>query len=158
MKHEPTTRPFVIIPGDFGLRFFAALIDLTLLSILIFLLKLVLPEFSNFWFFEKVSHDPFEGYTHWVMKRSSLIVLWCLYSIFMDCSQLQGTVGKQWMGLMVTDEVGKRISFKKSLVRNLLKIVSYIALGLGFIYALFDKKKRGWHDLLAGSMVLKNYR
>jgi uncharacterized RDD family membrane protein YckC len=76
----------------------------------------------------------------------------------MDCSQLQGTVGKLCMGLMVTDEVGKRISFKKSLVRNLLKIVSYIVLGLGFIYALFDKKKRGWHDLLAGTMVIKNYR
>lgn len=157
MKHEPTT-PSVIIPGDFGLRFFAALIDLTLLSILIFLLKLVLPEFSNFWFFEKVSHDPFEGYTHWVMKRSSLIVLWCLYSIFMDYSHLQGTIGKLWMGLMVTDEVGKRISFKRSLFRNLLKIVSYIVLGLGFIYALFDKKKRGWHDLLAGTMVIKKIR
>ena len=49
------------------------------------------------------------------------------------------------VGIEVTDENGSRLTTGKSIARNLTKIISYIAIFLGFLWVLFDKERRGWH-------------
>lgn len=143
--------------AGFGRRFGAVFIDLFLFIVLVFLLKIALPDFSNFWFFEKAT--PFitgNNNTNWVLSKSSLMGLWIIYSIIMDCSTMQGTVGKQIMHIIVTDNNGNRITLFRSLHRNLFKIISFVVIGFGFIYVLVDKKNRGWHDIAADTLVIQN--
>ena len=87
--------------------------------------------------------------------RDLTLIIWILYSLFADASSLQGTLGKKIMKIKVVDEVGQRITFKKSVLRNLFKIICAIPIHLGFIWILFNKKRRGWHDMVAKTYVIE---
>ena len=76
-------------------------------------------------------------------------------SVFMESSKRQGTFGKTLLNIKVCDTRGLRISFKKSLLRNLLKITGFLSFGLGFFMGFFDKKQQCWHDKLVGTFVIK---
>ncbi len=49
------------------------------------------------------------------------------------------------------------INWKIAAVRFLVAILSWAVFGLGFLWALFDKEKRCWHDI-AGKTVLIDLR
>jgi len=144
-----------ISPANFGLRLCACFIDLTMLVILTFLLKIAFPDFSNVWFFKESFASVTLSGTNWVLRRSSLIGLWIIYSIIMDCTTFRGTVGKQIMKIVVSDDNGNRITLLRSVGRNLFKIISYSVAALGFIWILFDSRKMGWHDMIANTLVIK---
>lgn len=77
-------------------------------------------------------------------------------NVFMESSKRQGSFGKSILTIKVCDSRGLRISFEKSLLRNLLKIIGFLSLGLGFFMGFFDKKQQCWHDKLAGTFVIKD--
>ncbi len=79
-----------------------------------------------------------------------------IYNIIADPSQTQGTIGKKLMDIKVTDLNGERISFETSLARNFAKIVSTITVGFGYIYSFFNKKQQCLHDVMAGTLVIKD--
>ena len=79
-----------------------------------------------------------------------------IYSIVMESSERQGTWGKVLMGLKVSDEKGNPITFSRSLVRNLSKILSTATLGLGYLMGFFDKRQQCLHDRIAGTVVIKD--
>lgn len=141
--------------ANFGRRFGAAFLDLLLLTFLVFLLKFAFPDFSNILFFKKATPFMTNNATNWVLSRSSLIGVWIIYSMIMESTAMQGTIGKQVMGIMVADIEGNRITLPRSIGRNLFKIVSYAILGLGFVYVLLDNKRRGWHDIVANTLVIQ---
>lgn len=90
---------------------------------------------------------------NWI--RESSFVVWLVYCLFMESSSWQGTLGKRLMGIKVVDARGNRLTFARSTARNLSKLTSYLFLGLGFIWILFDKKKLGWHDRIAKTQVFE---
>ena len=90
-----------------------------------------------------------------VRLRNISFVIWMLYSIYADASIQQGTFGKANAQMKVVDGKGNRISQRQSVIRNLSKIISYFPLGLGFIWAAFDKKNRTWHDMIAKTFVIE---
>ncbi|HBX67811.1 MAG TPA: hypothetical protein DEH25_00005, partial [Chloroflexi bacterium] len=63
-------------------------------------------------------------------------------------------LGKVVMGLQVIPLRGGRMNFFRSLVRYVGYIVSIIPLFLGFFWILFDRRRQGWHDKLAGTCVV----
>ena len=76
----------------------------------------------------------------------------------MEGSYRQGTFGKSIMGIKVVDENGNRLTLKKSISRNVCKLLSYGVLLLVFIWILFDDKKQGWHDKINKTFVVnKNF-
>ncbi|WP_291403008.1 RDD family protein [Daejeonella sp.] len=79
-----------------------------------------------------------------------------VYSIIMEASARQGTWGKVLMGLRICDEQGNPISFARALARNLSKIISTGTLGLGYLMGFFNKKQQCLHDLIAGTLVVKD--
>jgi uncharacterized RDD family membrane protein YckC len=79
-----------------------------------------------------------------------------VYSIIMEASARQGTWGKVLMGLRICDEQGNPISFARALARNLSKIISSGTLGLGYLMGFFNKKQQCLHDLIAGTLVVKD--
>ena len=78
------------------------------------------------------------------------------YSIVMEASPRQGTWAKVLLGLKVSDEKGNPITFSRSLIRNLSKILSTGTLGLGYLIGFFNKRQQCLHDLVAGTLVVKD--
>jgi uncharacterized RDD family membrane protein YckC len=78
-----------------------------------------------------------------------------LYGAGLESSRWQGTVGKQWMGIIVTDSTGQRLGFLHATGRHFAKYLSAIPCFLGFITALFNSRRLAWHDRLADTRVLR---
>lgn len=66
------------------------------------------------------------------------------------------TPGKMILGLQVYSENGSTISFGIAFLRAVGYLVSSLlfTIPLGFIWAAFDNKKQGWHDKIAGTVVI----
>jgi uncharacterized RDD family membrane protein YckC len=66
------------------------------------------------------------------------------------------TPGMKVMGIrVVSDEDGSPIGMATGFVRLFGYFVSGLVFSLGFIWILVDKRRRGWHDLIAGTCVVK---
>ena len=66
------------------------------------------------------------------------------------------TPGKSVLGLLVLNaKSGKTPGLGQSIGRYLAYFVSALPLGLGFIWIAFDQRKQGWHDKLAGTVVVR---
>lgn len=79
-----------------------------------------------------------------------------MYNVIGDTSKVQGTIGKKLMDIKVTDEYGLRLAIGASFIRNLSKIVSNATFGFGYIYCFFNKKQQCLHDVIAGTLVIKD--
>ncbi|MEN6469307.1 MAG: RDD family protein [Smithella sp.] len=66
------------------------------------------------------------------------------------------TPGKNLLGLQVVSADGSPISFGIAFLRSVGYLVSSLlfTVPLGFIWIAFDKKKQGWHDKIAGTVVI----
>jgi uncharacterized RDD family membrane protein YckC len=78
-----------------------------------------------------------------------------LYEAILTSSSWQGTVGKRLLRLKVTDQAGNPIGFGRSTGRFFAKILSQIILWIGFIMIAFTDRKRGLHDMICGTLVMK---
>ena len=66
------------------------------------------------------------------------------------------TPGKMAVGARVVDaETGATISVGRGVVRYIGYFVSLVGLCIGYLWIGFDPKKRGWHDLIAGTVVVR---
>lgn len=66
------------------------------------------------------------------------------------------TLGKQLLGLRVITQAGARPTLWRALGRAGAGLLSAIFFSLGFIWIAFDREKRGFHDRLAGTYVVRN--
>lgn len=78
------------------------------------------------------------------------------YNVVMESSDKQGTYGKQLVKIRVADLQGDRITPSKALSRNLAKFVSALPLFLGYLMAFFNKQQQCLHDIIAGTVVIKD--
>ena len=63
--------------------------------------------------------------------------------------------GKILLNTKIIDEkTGNKPTIKQSIIRYLGYYVSLIPLGLGFFWIAWDEKKQGWHDKMAGTVVI----
>lgn len=90
-----------------------------------------------------------QGY--WIVMN--LAVAWIYYSVF-ESSSKQGTLGKLAVGIKVTDMQGNRIGIGIAFGRNFTKLFSMLIFFIGFIMVAFTKKKQGFHDIVAGCLVI----
>jgi len=78
-----------------------------------------------------------------------------LYDALLTSSSWQGTLGKRVLQLKVTDELGNRIGFGRATGRFFAKILSSMFFCIGFIMVGLTDRKRGLHDMLAGTVVMR---
>src|SRR5215217_6616160 len=79
-----------------------------------------------------------------------------VYHIIMECSLKQGTYGKQILQIRVCDTEGNRIGFGQAAGRNVAKVLSLLTVFIGYLYIFFNKKQQGLHDVIAGTLVIKD--
>ena len=83
-----------------------------------------------------------------VLPAVAVVVFW-LYR--------QATPGKMILSLHVVDaDTGNTLSVGQSIGRYLAYYVSLIPLCLGFVWIAFDRRKQGWHDKLAKTVVIRS--
>ena len=64
------------------------------------------------------------------------------------------TLGMQSWGLRVETPDGQIPTFRVATVRFFAAILSWLALGLGFFWQLWDKEQLTWHDRLSGTRLV----
>lgn len=66
------------------------------------------------------------------------------------------TPGKMVVTAIIVDyKTGGKPSAMQCIIRYIGYYISLIPLGLGFIWIAFDAKKQGWHDKIAGTVVVR---
>lgn len=131
--------------GGFWIRLVAYIIDAILLSVVVGVLASLVG--FNMMETDWERYDP-------TINLLSLVIGW-LYFALMESSERGATVGKMAMGLRVVTSDGQRLSFMNATGRYFAKILSAIILFIGFIMIAFTDKKRGLHDIIAGTLVIK---
>ena len=86
----------------------------------------------------------------------ALVVGYWLYATGMQSSALMATVGKLALRIKVTDYEGGRISFGRANGRFFASILSSLTLGIGYLMAGFTKRRQALHDIVAGTLVVRN--
>ncbi len=141
--------------GGFFRRCGAFLIDLLVLflfSALLFYLLLIGYRVGLAANQEVLSLDQMEAFS----RLFGFACLFFLASYFVLLHRMGGqTVGKWTMGLRVVGKQGSPITSWQSAMR----LVGYLLsgfFGLGFLWILWSREKRGWHDWLAGTWVVRD--
>jgi len=129
-------------------RFGASIIDGLILGVVsVVLREAMLPNLKEM--------EPAERIQPTILYFLVSTLVSCLYFVFLESSQYQGTLGKLALGIIVTDEYGDRISPANALGRYFAKFLSSITFGIGYIMIMFRKDRRGLHDLVASTFCLK---
>jgi uncharacterized RDD family membrane protein YckC len=93
-------------------------------------------------------------------SSSSLIALFSLlfslfYYLIFWVNYDGATPGKRLMAIKIIKDDGSKLTYSVSIIRYFGIILSSLPLGLGFFWVIWDKKKQGWHDKIAKTLVVK---
>lgn len=152
--------------ANFGWRLLAYLIDGAILSVVSYLVMIILGGAIFAGMASSGSLEQLEsGQMNEEMAAGILgglfffylfaIGLAWLYYALMESSVKQGTIGKMALRMKVTDLNGDRISFGRASGRFFGKIVSSLIFMIGYIMQAFTEKSQALHDIMAGTLVLK---
>ena len=135
----------------FGLRLLAASIDAILFLALTTPLLVALYGWGYFVDADRpLIAGPADFLISWVFPTLATVVLW---------RWIGTTPGKRLIGARVVDEkTFGRLSMRQAITRSLAYIVSTVPLCAGFFWVAFDARRQGWHDKLAGSVVVRHKR
>ncbi|WP_271410907.1 RDD family protein [Pseudomonas sp. Q1-7] len=86
----------------------------------------------------------------------STLLVFALFGFFAKFWTHAGqTLGMQVWGIRVQNRDGSAISLWQALLRFVIATGSWLALGLGFLWSLWDKDKRTWHDIYSETQVVR---
>lgn len=125
----------------------ASLIDTVLLGVIIWP---ILTAFygEGYWSSESFVQGPMDFLLSWIFPAVAVIVFWVTK---------QATPGKMAISAKIVDaESGLSSSTGQCIGRYLAYFLSVFPLFLGLIWVAFDGRKQGWHDKLAGTVVVRS--
>jgi uncharacterized RDD family membrane protein YckC len=147
--------------GGFWMRFLALIIDRIVVGIVTVPFVLLIMKDVVFNAMRNGDREPdpamivsMMGHV-FILAIASVAISW-LYEAYLLSSDRQATVGKMAVGLKVTDLNGQRISFARATGRFFAKVLSSFTFLIGYIMAAFTERKQALHDMIAGTIVLKN--
>jgi uncharacterized RDD family membrane protein YckC len=146
IRHTAETKENQIHVIGFGRRFVAMLLDGFIVVFVSYILALLIGMVDVFFG---------NGVLPWNLI---IILVMLLFSVFyftgkwvQDTGQ---TPGKLLMKIKIVNTDGSPLTAGKLFVRYFGYIISGLVASLGFIWVALDKKRRGWHDILAGTYVI----
>lgn len=95
------------------------------------------------------------------LMRQPLRILFQIFEILLISayyiySWFQGgqTIGMRAWKLHLQTNSGQPIKVRDATLRFIASLFSVFVLGLGILWAAFDSRRRMWHDILSGTMVI----
>ncbi len=134
--------------AGFWIRTGAAIIDTLLIMLVTFPLLLAIYGWAYFNATKTgLVAGPADFLISWVLPAVAVIAFWIVK---------QATPGKMAVSTKIVDaESGNPASTGQLIGRYFAYFAACIPLGLGILWVAFDKKKQGWHDKLAGTVVVR---
>lgn len=154
----PSQSPYNYVPSytatrraTVGQRFIALIIDSVIVNIITSVL--LWPLNFSLWRYGVEGHYDLRfglsGGLNWLILG--------IYAL-LSTMYLGNTIGKKIMRLRVVNLDGSRPTINTYVQRYIIGyVVSGVVFTLGFIWALFDPQKQGWHDRIANTYVVKDY-
>ena len=132
--------------AGFWIRVGAALIDTLLLMIV--LMPILLSIYGkSYWTGDTILHGFWDLIFGYIFPAIIVIVFWFYKS---------ATPGKMATKLVIVDaQTGGKPSTRQFVIRYIGYYIAMLPLFLGIIWVGIDKRKQGWHDKLAGTVVLR---
>ena len=75
------------------------------------------------------------------------------FYIYFWCVKGQ-TLGMQVWKIRAVNEAGELMTLEEGSVRFLFATLSFLFMGLGFLWILFDRDRLAWHDRASGTCVI----
>ena len=147
--------PAAAVRGGFLLRLLAYLIDCIILysiTLTLLLAGFIFLRFGTIDFSQADTAVMLRLLVAPYMIASTMIEAFYFTYCFAATGQ---TIGKWVCGLKVVNARGELLGFRKAFYRWLGYLVSRLFLYAGFIWVAFSREKRGWHDKIAGSYVIR---
>jgi len=140
--------------AGFWIRFAAAFIDGIIVGVALFVIFFVIGIIVAISAGATASSPDFSGGGVNLLANVIYFVLYAGYFVyFWGMGQ---TPAMRWLGLYVADaNTGGPIGFGKASIRLLGYMLSVLICYIGLIWAAFDPRKQGWHDHIAGSVVIR---
>ncbi len=92
------------------------------------------------------------GFVFLLVLFGPLLLIGSYFVVLQSCGGQ--TLGKIFMGVRVVDKSGCSLTFGASFLRLVGYLLSFLPMGAGFLWMLFDKGKSSWHDTLSDSRVI----
>jgi len=101
--------------------------------------------------------NPYFAFVETGMILFMVCVGWVLASAIwlVSMKRFGNTWAKGWAGIMIINENGKTPSLLILVIRELLKLISLVMIGIGFAWIIWDKQKQGLHDKIFKTHVVK---
>ena len=123
----------------------ASLLD-TLILIIVTLPTLILIYGWGYFSSTELFQGAADVFLNWIFPVIAVVAFW-VYK--------QATPGKMAIDAKIVDaKTGGKPTFQQYVVRYIGYIIATIPLGLGILWVAWDKKKQGWHDKLASTVVV----
>ncbi len=151
-------QPYVVErarPGGFWLRYLAFTFDLLILVLILAIFTVVgfLGMETGFAEVRALSWLTRARLLFPVLFPLGVFLILAYFSFFQGC--WGQTIGKMIFGLHVIKADGQPIGILRALARTVAYAISALPFFLGFIWIAFSFGKRGWHDSLAGTVVVR---
>jgi uncharacterized RDD family membrane protein YckC len=65
------------------------------------------------------------------------------------------TLGMRTWKIKLVMENGAAVTWKSALLRFSIAIISWLVFGLGFLWSLWDKQHRTWHDIASKTRLIR---
>jgi len=147
MQHN-TPESLVIEYIGFWKRFVASIIDSVLISLITapILIQLYGMEYFHS---TRAIHGTWDLLLSYLFPAIAVVIFWHYRS---------ATPGKMLFNARIVDAKTLGPPSTGQLIgRYLGYYLSILGFGLGFLWIIWDKRKQGWHDKLAGTLVIKEY-
>ena len=131
--------------AGFWIRFFASFID-TILIVLLAAPLLTAIYGQDYWMDPTQSNSTVDALFSYLLPAVAVILFWIYRS---------ATPGKMILNIEIVDaKTGEKPSTGQFIGRYLGYYISMLPVFLGFLWVAFDKRKQGFHDKLAGTVVV----
>lgn len=132
--------------AGFWVRVLASLIDTVVFGAAI--VPIVLAVYGPAYFDSTaIVAGPLDVLLTWVLPAVAVVLFWTFR---------ESTPGKMALGLRVVDAAtGGHPTTAQYVGRYFGYYLSAIPFGLGFVWVALDPRKQGWHDKLAGTVVVR---
>lgn len=132
--------------AGFWIRVWASVVDTVLIAVITVPILLAIYG-KQYLESERLIEGPMDFLISWVLPAIAVITFWAYRA---------ATPGKMAISSKIVDaQTGGQPSTGQLVGRYFGYFISTIPLGLGIIWVAFDKKKQGWHDKLAGTVVVR---
>lgn len=144
---EDTNLTRQLEPVGFWMRFWATIIDGILLAIITTPIAMAIYGIDEVMNNESLVMGVPGVFIDYVLPAAVVILFW-VYR--------QATPGKMLISARIVDaDTGEKPSTGRLIIRYLGYYLSFVILCLGFLWVIWDKRKQGWHDKMANTMVVR---